>query len=511
MLHNLLDNTTARRMKLLETMIFYDHWVSSSSLAKICRTSARTINNDLQFLKMNYPEYFTIETSKQHGVRLKPTTYFRLEVFYRHLMNENSVFQLIEGLFFHPEYSTQDWQDTLFLSSSSFYRLMKRIETALDEFDIRFYHGGFLGSSEISLRYFFSNFFTEKYSYFNWPFKFERQPIIEGIQDFINYIQKEYFNGTSYYTLDSKQMLHISMLIGTALVRIKQGFVTYIDETEDTAFNWRGIADKFYESHKNVAQQYMGILTREEYYDLVYTLFAFVTSWDSKEEYEHVNGEIEQFIQNYSNRLEIPISESESRRLRYIMSNKYASYKIFPYDSQILFNQPRFVGQLIHEIYPDLFESLVSDLEQLSEDTHYPWLKDLSEIIFWFIVKWPNLPRLLRTRHEKIKTLIISDVGHEHQEYVIDSIENVYSEFMDIDSYENNIFELEDHLDELDEKYDLIIFSFDHEEHAFFHATPLNVNPILSDIDFKNIAGCLQEIRHNHHLGVAELHRIRLQ
>lgn len=507
MLHNLLDSTTERRMKLLETMIFYDHWISSSSLAKICRTSARTINNDLQFLKLNYPEYFTIETSKQHGVRLQPTTYFRLEVFYRHLMNETSVFQLIEGLFFHPEYSTQQWQDHLFLSSSSFYRLMKRIDNALSEFNITFHHG-FKSDSELALRYFFSNFFTEKYSYFEWPFDFEREPIIKGVKKIAEYIQKNYFHNTDYYNLDSKQLLHISMLIATSVVRIRGGYKVDLSDRV-VKFDWQKLADDFYDHPGEL--DFTKHLSREEFYDLIYTLFAFMMTWESHEEYETVNKEIAQFIQNFSNRIDIPITIKELNRIRYIMINKYASYKVFPYDEHILFNQPRFIGQLIHEIYPKLFESLVNDLEELSSKTNFPWMKDLSEIIFWFIVKWPSLTQLLRTKHQKIKAVVISDLGKEHQDYLINTLDNIFSDFIETSSYEHNIFNLEKQLAQLDHDYDLIILSFDHSIQTLEHAELLTVNPILNDMDFKNIATLIQNIRQNRHIAVAELQRSRMQ
>lgn len=509
MLHNLLDATTERRMKLLETMIFYDHWISSSSLAKICRTSARTINNDLQYLKMNYPEYFTIETSKQHGVRLTPTTYFRLEVFYRHLMNETSIFQLIEGLFFHPEYSTQQWQDHLFLSSSSFYRLMKRIEIALKDYHIEFHHG-FTGKNEVTLRYFFSNFFTEKYSYFDWPFDFDRQKVIQYVEDFVKYIQKNYFNNDDYYNLDSSQYLHLAMLVGTSLVRIKEKrYVTF--SSQSLKFDWKQLADHFYEQQKDVAQGFIQELTLDEYYDLVYTLFAFMMTWDSQKEYTMIDESITAFILNFARQIDIPISTTELNRLRYTMLNQYASYKIYPYDHQMLFNQARFIGQLIHEIYPSLFETLINDLDELSAKTNFPWMKDLSEIIFWFIVKWPNLTKLLRQKHQKVRALVISDLGMDHQKYLMDIVEHIFSDFMEAHSYTDNVFDLENQLEKLDDDYDLIIISFDHAEKELHHANILNVNPILNDTDFKNIADVLQRIRQNRHLGVAELHRSRLQ
>lgn len=509
MLHNLLDATTERRMKLLETMIFYDHWISSSSLAKICRTSARTINNDLQYLKMNYPEYFTIETSKQHGVRLTPTTYFRLEVFYRHLMNETSIFQLIEGLFFHPEYSTQQWQDYLFLSSSSFYRLMKRIEIALKDYNIEFHHG-FNCDNEVTLRYFFSNFFTEKYSYFDWPFDFDRQKVISYIEDFVQFIQKNYFNNSDYYNLDSSQYLHLAMLVGTSLVRIKEKRnVTF--SSQSFKFDWKELADHFYEQQKDVARGYINELTKDEYYDLVYTLFAFLMTWESQDEYDKVDSAITHFITNFAEQIDIPISQMEINRLRYTLLNKYASYKIYPYDSQMLFNQARFIGQLIHEIYPNLFESLITDLDELSAETNFPWMKDLSEIIFWFIVKWPNLTKLLREKHIKVKTLVISDLGIDHQHYLMDIIDHIFSDFMEVHSYEHNVFNLESQLEKLDDNYDLIIISFDHAEKELHHAKILNVNPILNDTDFKNITDTLQGIRQERHAGVAELQRSRLQ
>lgn len=494
MLHDLLDNTTKRRIKILETMLFYDRWIPSSDLAEICDTSSRTINNDLQFLRGNYSDFFKIETSKQHGVRIQETNYFRLEQFYRHLINEDSIFQLVEGIFFHPHYSNQTWIESLYLSTSSFYRLYNRIQAALKDYNICL-QMGYRSENEIALRYFFSNFFTEKYSYETWPFDLNRNSIVDHIKDIVSYIQNKYCKNDLYYILDSHQILHIAMLIAVCAVRIKQGFHCQNPNCDQSPC--QDIIQHFYDQGKNLFKPYMDTLSVDEYSEICYSIFAFATAWKSKDEFQKINRDIAQFIEELAKKAAVPITKVESTRIRYMMLNKYSTYQIFPYEEELLFNKEDFIGCLIFEAYPKLFETLLHDLDALSEKTAYPWLKDMTEIIFHMIVKWPALTQLLIKSYDKVKAIVISDLGIEHQKYLCHSIENVFSNFLEIDAYPYEVFQLEARMPELKERYDLIILSFDYmgssKDDSFLY-----VNPILSDFDFRNITNHIQNYFSDH-------------
>lgn len=501
MLHDLLDNTTKRRIKLLETMLFYDRWIASSDLAKICNTSSRTINNDLQYLRSNYPEFFTIETSKQHGVRLKSTNYFRLEQFYRHLINEDSIFQLMEGIFLHPQIHNQTWIESLYLSTSSFYRLYKRIQSALEDYDI-YLDYGYCSKNEIALRYFFSNFFAEKYGYNDWPFALDRNEITNHIKDVASYIQNKYFKNDDYYILDSQQILHLAMLIAVCAIRIKQG---HHFEASKEQHQSEEIPHLFYEQAKHIFRPIFDTISLEDYEEIYYSIFAFTTAWNNEEEFAHINHEIAKFIQNIADESHIPISKTEMTRIRYMMLNKYSSYKVFSYEEELIFNRDDFIGHLIFENYPDLFQFLVNDLDQLAKKTSYPWLKDMAEIIFNMIVKWPALTQLFSQNYPKLKAILISDLGGDHQEYLKRTINHIFSNYLDIEGYPYDVFHLKERMQSLKEQYDLIILSFNYDEILGEEKT-LSINPILNDLDFKNINQCIQNFYEEKDLTIPKLY-----
>lgn len=498
MLHNLLDTASNRRMLVMEVLLSFNGWVTSAQLATACHTSIRTINNDLQYLKQNYPDYFIIETSKQHGVRLLPNSSFRLESFYREVMNNNSVFNLMEGIFFHPDYTPQQWQDYLFLSSSSFYRAMNRITTSLHPYDITF-DKKFESPNELNVRYFFSNFFTEKYGYMEWSFSFNRMRIIQALKE-INYYIQQHLKDSQYLDLDSNQIMHAAMLIAVSIVRLSQG--EYCQRFHNP-FNFnldQEIANEFYEKYKNIASPFIKELTFEQFQDIMYSVFAFLVTWKSHEEFEHINECIINFLDKIIANWKLHIPAEEFNRIRCLMLNIYSSYRLFPHDNRILYNQPRFIGNLIQESYPKLYQEFQKYLTTLAKETDFPWDLGTAEILFWLIVKWPEFTQLLYERYTKARILIVSDQGRDHQKYVAQSLNHIFGDFAETFECDSDIFELDKRISVLKEKYDLIVVTFDYVSSAKNVPRVLNINPILNANDFENIATELKEIRNENQL-----------
>lgn len=496
MLHNLLDTASNRRMLVMEVLLSFNGWITSAQLAETCHTSIRTINNDIQYLKQNYPDYFTIETSKQHGVRLLPNSSFRLESFYREVMNNNSVFNLMEGLFFHPEYTPQQWQEQLFLSSSSFYRAMSRITTSLKSYNITF-DKKFESKKELNVRYFFSNFFTEKYGYMDWSFPFDRMRIIHALKDINHYIQ-QHLKDSQYLDLDSNQIMHAAMLIGVSIIRISQGF--YCQRFRNP-FNFdldHEITNEFYETYKHMAEPFIEELTFEQLQDIIYSVFAFLITWKSDDEFNHINDCLIHFLNGVIDNWSLDISLEEFDRIRCLMLNIYSSYRLFPYDNRILYNQPRFIGNLIQESYPKLYQEFQNRLIFLSKQTNFPWDRGTAEILFWIIIKWPNFTQLLYERYTKARILIVSDQGKAHQHYIAQSINHIFSDFAETFECNSDVFELDKRIQTLKEEYDLILVTFDYISAEENVPRVLNINPILNTNDFDNIANELKTIRDQH-------------
>lgn len=498
MLHNLLDTASNRRMLIMEVLLSFNDWITSAKLAETCHTSIRTINNDLQFMKQNYPAYFTIETSKQHGVRLLPNSSFRLESFYREIMNSNSVFNLMEGLFFHPDYTPQQWQEQLYLSSSSFYRSMNRITTSLKNYHISF-DKKFESKNELNVRYFFSNFFTEKYGYINWSFPFDRMRIIHALKDINRYIQ-HHLQDSQYLDLDSNQIMNAAMLIGVSIIRISQGCYC---QRFSSSFNFdidHKIANKFYEAYKNMAEPFIDELSFEQFQDIVYSVFAFLITWKSDDEFDHINDCLIHFLNDIIDNWNLEISVEEFDRIRCLMLNIYSSYRLFPHDNHILYNQPRFIGNLIQESYPKIYQGFQSYLTTLSKQTNFPWDRGTAEILFWIIVKWPNFTQLLYERYTKARILIVSDQGRAHQHYIAQSINHIFGDFAETFECKSDIFELDKRIHSLKEEYDLILVTFDYISADENVPRVLNINPILNTNDFDNIANELKVIRNQNRI-----------
>ena len=121
-MRNLLDTSTKRRLEIIEQLNLNSKWISSNDLAKKNNASLRTINSDIQYLKENAEDFFTIETSKKNGVRLKARPNSDISLIYNRVIKSSDAFNLLEKIFFNPNVLIENWDEEMFISESSLYR-----------------------------------------------------------------------------------------------------------------------------------------------------------------------------------------------------------------------------------------------------------------------------------------------------------------------------------------------------------------------------------------------------
>lgn len=128
-MRNLLKSTEIRRLNFIEILTKESGWITTNQIAKNLNCSTRIIKEDIIFFKENNFG-FNIERSYL-GLRIHYQANNSIKTFYQANLNNSPAFKLLEIMFFNDDLKLTDLQDQLFVSHSSLYRLIKKINTSL--------------------------------------------------------------------------------------------------------------------------------------------------------------------------------------------------------------------------------------------------------------------------------------------------------------------------------------------------------------------------------------------
>jgi len=166
-MRELLDSATKRRLNILEQLNRAANWISSTELAQLNQASLRTINNDLNYLKQHWAAYFKIETSKKNGVRLVTPQSSHVQIVYNAVFQRSDSFSLLENIFFDPNRNLEDWEESMFISESSLYRIANQLADSLERYDLTIQKRPcqLTNHKELYVRYFYTTFFMNFMDY----------------------------------------------------------------------------------------------------------------------------------------------------------------------------------------------------------------------------------------------------------------------------------------------------------------------------------------------------------
>ena len=166
----LLSKKQRRQLELLEILIKEKRWFHLKELAKRLDCTEHSLKEDLSNLRSTFTE-FLIESST-NGIKISYEDSVGLEVVYHHFFKESQAFALIEYLFFHKDVSNDYICRKFDLSYQSFYRLIRTINQKLQtkynvKIDLKPLN---LVGDETDVRFFYAQYFAERYYYMEWPF-----------------------------------------------------------------------------------------------------------------------------------------------------------------------------------------------------------------------------------------------------------------------------------------------------------------------------------------------------
>lgn len=178
----ILSEKDKKKYAILDALYRKYDPVTIQKLSELSDLSQRSVLNYLEELKRDLLTLHGEILSSNEGIRLRIPNHIGMDHFQRKLLRDSTGFQILRLLFLKGTISLSDLQDQFFLSSSSLERLLKKIRTALEPYNIQLSGSPVtVRGQEFFIRRFYTRYFIEAYTYSEWPFENLNKDTLENL------------------------------------------------------------------------------------------------------------------------------------------------------------------------------------------------------------------------------------------------------------------------------------------------------------------------------------------
>ena len=458
-MRDLLSKKSHRQLELLELLFENKRWFHISELAELLHCTERSVKDDLSQVRSSFPDL--IFHSSTNGIRIINTDDSDIEMVYHHFFKHSTHFSILEFVFFNEGCDTDSICKEFYISSSSLYRIISHINKIIKKqyrFEISLNPVRIIGN-EIDIRYFFAQYFSEKYYFLEWPFEdFSVEPLCK----LLALVYKETAFPVNFAT---QRML--KLLLVTNLYRIK---FSHFLEVEKNSFNnellesfmqAEGIEDIVAsfdsEYHISLNKEVIGQLFVSYFQKMFFIdeeVFLSYAKTDSyvKKSYRLLGELVDQVSREYN----LQIDNKDN--LIWHLHNTAHLHRQELSTEFILFDQKGNTIKNFQNIFPrfvsEVKEGIEHYLEGLDMDCNSMKVNHLS---YTFITHSKHLVLNLLQNQPKLKVLVMSNFDQYHAKSVAETLAYYCSNNFELEVWG----ELELSLDALKESpYDIIISNF---------------------------------------------------
>lgn len=458
-MRDLLSKKSHRQLELLELLFENKRWFHISELAELLHCTERSVKNDLSHVRSSFPDL--IFHSSTNGIRIINTDDSDIEMVYHHFFKHSTHFSILEFIFFNEGCDTDSICKEFYISSSSLYRIISHINKIIKKqyrFEISLNSVRITGN-EIDIRYFFAQYFSEKYYFLEWPFEdFSVEPLCK----LLALVYKETAFPVNFAT---QRML--KLLLVTNLYRIKFG---HFLEVEKNSFNNQLLesfmqAEEIEEIVASFDSEYHISLNKEvvgqlfvSYFQKMFFIdeevFLKYAKTDSyvKKSYQLLGDLVDQVSRDYN------LQVDNKDNLIWHLHNTAHLHRQELSTEFILFDQKGNTIKNFQNIFPrfvsEVKEGIEHYLEALEMDDSSMKVNHLS---YTFITHSKHLVLNLLQNQPKLKVLVMSNFDQYHAKSVAETLSYYCSNNFELEVWS----ELELSLESLKESpYDIIISNF---------------------------------------------------
>lgn len=443
----------------MEILFENKHWFHIAELAELLNCTERSLKDDLSAIKSSFVDL--IFQSSTNGIRIINTDDSDIEMVYHHFFENSTNFSILEYVFFNEGCSSESICQKFFISTSSLYRITNQINKTLRkqyQFEISL-NPVKISGNETDIRYFFAQYFSEKYYFFDWPFKdFSPQPLA----DLLQFVRQE-----TGFQLNFSLLRMLKLLLVVNLYRIKSGHFLQLPEQPKnsdhfTTFlesaTFQDIIERFQQEYKiqldqEVFEQLFISYSQQNFF-IQESAFLSQVKTDSyvSHSYQLLKNMMERICQKYHFQIEnldnvIWHLHNTAHLHRQELSSEF-----------VLFDQKGNTLKNFQNIFPnfvsDVQKGIANYLAELQLEQHAMTIHHLA---YTFITHSNHLVLNLLQNQPKLKVLVLSNFDQYHAKSIADTLSYYCSNNFELYVWQD----MEMSIDCLkDSSYDIIISNF---------------------------------------------------
>lgn len=453
---NLLNSSERRRLQMVEILSQKEDWMTLSTLGQKLSCSVRVLKEDISYFRKHHKN-FKIKTSTQ-GVRLIFDQTQGLKSLYQKLLNDSTAYQLLEIIFFHEDKSIAELSAELFVSPSTLYRMVERVNDAVMDYGFEINtNPSHVTGDEKSIRYFYYAYFTEKYSYLDWPFKTINEEALDKLLNFFVEFTKIPADFAFYNIFKTVASVN--------LIRYKNN---HFVETKDITINFDEIipnlgafTDTFHSLEEALETKINTDFINQVFTPYIQDGFSLNAErlLEKAENNKNLNEQmtfLDDILTDISTKNTVPIENKE--RVIFALQNAGHLEELEPQSGYVLYNRNQYFVTAIQKNFPNFYKHLYTGMKKYRKFINRPVTENgINFFIYTAFIFWENLVPELRKKFEDIRVVIISDRHVSHAHMLKDFIAHEFTEQVVIDIYTSIKLDKEI-LEDLD--YDFVVTNF---------------------------------------------------
>ncbi len=475
-LRKLLDASSQRIIKILETFVTYDGWITLSKLSESVGASERTIADDISNLQKRWGNNLNIEISRKNGVIMHNRNTACIGRVFTTLFNDSVALLWIKELLFHPNMTIEFYEKKLFASRSTLNRLFVKINLFLSDMDIAIRCDNnryqLIGKNEQYLRDFCASFLLELYGLD--IRKYHITIDIKVIGEIITCLLSQYLEPMelSFAINGNISIVHLIMFYLISLLRENQGYTVISDYPVENEINKEKLS---------YLREYYTNITMDSLRPIHQFVFKRFCGWDSNDEKNLVCMETKSFFQRLFSLIPISPNEENLYLMQFTLKSLYLEKKYRPLKTFTLFDRIYYFSLSLKRTNPFLYEIVEKDLKQFSRNVHLDIISNIADVLYWLCIICPELSEYSTPK----KALLITDFGTPHANFLAKILSDFFNNKRS-DSIRFDIVRYPHTLTNVEKKaYDIIITTIPNLKNR--HKKILLINDYPSCEDLTNI------------------------
>lgn len=422
-MRKLLDMSSQRIIKILDTVFINNHWITISELSKIIGASKRTVSEDIHIIKTRWGASINIEISPKKGIIAHNINAATLSNIYTDIFNESTALLWLKEILFNPNKNIEFYSNKLFVSESTLIRLLPTINhfLAKNSFELqkKLNRYSIVSKNEQNLRQFYACFLIELYGINLKNIIFDINTTLKIVKRTIeNNIDLQY---KSLVSDDFFSLIYYTMFYYISLIRENHGYSLpsdYAIDTEITSDELSGLINSFPNISKQNIKPIHEFIAKQ-------TSWNSSSCWDTFEEKSFILHEIDLFFDRTFSSMNYSPNKSTYNLLQYILISAYITEKNRQIETSMLFDRTYYFSLSLKLHNKALYELIDKNLSILSKNINCKI--SINNVLYWMCLYCPevNKPTTQKT------SLIISDLGMQHSiflsDYISEYINNSYS------------------------------------------------------------------------------------